>query len=306
VWFHDVDSLRSMELFRMRGDRGTFVERIQLESTSTHSGNVQKERENAITSTVSAGDQIIAINGLDVSTMSLEDIESFLKDPPPLTEAKRDDESHDHNLNVLQLPDSTEPSMSSSANYSVSGDASDRDDSALSALSNTSKPAKRAKALMRRSTKNKLMSFMKLNKEQKAKTEGPIRVTFRRVILCPYFSPLILYREIKKAIQNHALSLHSLQLSVHSDVADKSYRKQRPKGNQADLQELLQQSGIAAITSVEFRAEHFILFWNLAWHFSNLRLPIHFLRSAFEDEKEMVTPDIDDLIHFVPLDSAHK
>ena len=307
VWFHDIDSLKSIHFFRMRGDRGTFVERIQVDSDADDS---QRERENAILSTVSIGDQIVAVNGQNVSEMALADIESLIEDPPP-SESKTDDVAHDQHLQLPDGADTTEPSVSSSANYSVSGDVSDRHDSD-SAVSQSKRVRSKLK---KQTTKSKLMSFMKLNKESKPKPQGPICVTFRRVILCPYFSPLILYREIKKAIQNHALALQAkgdlLQQQQHDqhtadEVENKSYRKQRAKTDQADLHKLLQQSGISAITSVEFRMEHFILFWNLAWHFSNLRLPIHFLRGAFENEEEICTPDIDDLIQFVPLDNDSK
>merc|ERR1712129_218838 len=148
--------------------------------------------------------------------------------------------------------------------------------------------------------------------------ESPVCITFRKVVLCPYFSPLILYREIKKVMQNYALS--SLQNedenwnktrgsvdmtnSNDEEKEEKSYRK--PKNMEAEkeqIKKILLENGIDAISSIEFRNQHPELFWNLAWHFSNLRLPIHFLQNAFdENSNEMKTQQIDDLIHYIPLD----
>merc|ERR550525_459212 len=220
--------------------------------------------------------------------MSLEDIETLIETPPPALTAD--------NLNVLKLPDN-ELSFSSSHAYSESGNISVSGDELV-------EPKKRR--LKKRSTKSRLMKLMKLSKEADEQSEptGPICVTFRRAILCPYFSPLILYREIKKAIQNHAISLATSSGDDHKESESKSYRKQKPNLDKLDVQKWLQQSGITAITSPEFRKDHFEIFWNLAWHFSNLRLPIYFLRSAFENEEEMDTPAIDDLIQFVPLETA--
>merc|ERR1712176_592920 len=222
----------------MRGDGGTFVESIDFDaSKSSSSQNVKygtpqwhrmRERENAITSTVSPGDQIVAINGHDVSTMALDDIEALIENPPSALTAD--------NLNVLQLPDN-ELSVSSSANYSESGNVSN-----VSELGDDGMEPKKRK-LKKRSTKSRLMKLMKLSKEEddgQSEFKGPICVTFRRVVLCPYFSPLILYREIKKAIQNHALSLAaSSDGDDHKESESKSYRKQKANLDKLDVQKWL-------------------------------------------------------------------
>merc|ERR1712176_382973 len=142
------------------------------------------------------------------------------------------------------------------------------------------------------------------------------------------------YREIKKVIQNHALSLsqknnkktsidnkiksrssfenvevmNESKINDHDETDDdehKSYRKNtkkiKQKTDKKNIKTLLQKSGISAISSIDFRMKHCELFWNLSWHFSNLRLPIHFLENAFYDKNEINTKQIDDLIHFVPL-----
>merc|ERR1712113_747780 len=211
----------------------------------------------------------------------MNEIYELLKNPPLI-------DVDDNNLNLPEI----ETSISSSNYSAAEGDAEEH-------------------KLKKQSTKSKLMKLMKLSKE---KDVSPVCITFRRAVLCPYFSPLILYREIKKVMQNHALSLSmkqkeqkvrkSVDESKENDE-DKSYRKQKQKDVGADkemIKNVLQQSGISAISSIDFRLKHCELFWNLSWHFSNLRLPIHFLQNAFdEDSNEMNTQQIDELIEYIPL-----
>ncbi|ETO36144.1 hypothetical protein RFI_00918 [Reticulomyxa filosa] len=58
----------------------------------------------------------------------------------------------------------------------------------------------------------------------------------------------------------------------------------RPTGN---LKEIMLLCGLDAINNVEFRTGHPQLFWNLVWHLSNLRLPLHFFEAAFDNSKDI-------------------
>lgn len=293
----DVAALQSLEFFRMRGANDTFVEHISFESTATKM--------------IKVGDQIMAINGCAVTDQSMSEIYELLKHPPP--------PPHMDDANHLHLPSEIESSVSSS-NYSDNLHEHAGDQKPL-----TQQQLQQNK-LKKQSTKSKLMKLMKLSKEKN--DESPVCITFRRAVLCPYFSPLILYREIKKVMQNHALLLNQKKEEskgsktrgsvniyeektngddVKQNEENKSYRKQRKKTSMDAEKEaikiVLQQSGISAISSIDFRMKHCELFWNLSWHFSNLRLPIHFLQNAFdEDSNEMNTQQIDELIEYVPLD----
>eukprot|EP00483_Globobulimina_turgida_P013236 UN13260 len=137
---------------------------------------------------ICVGDQIVDINGLDVTDKSLLNIYQIMKDPP-----------RTNNSNLMQIPD-IEESLSSQNSKS-------HDIEAKRNNNNEEVARKQHSKLKKQSTKSKLMKLMKLNdKSDRSRGYDPICVTFRRVVLCPYFSPLILYREIKKVIQNHALS----------------------------------------------------------------------------------------------------
>ncbi|ETO14235.1 hypothetical protein RFI_23137 [Reticulomyxa filosa] len=58
-------------------------------------------------------------------------------------------------------------------------------------------------------------------------------------------------------------------------------------GTTPTLKEIMLLCGVDAISNVEFRTKYPQLFWNLVWHFSNLRLPLYFLEGAFDDSKEI-------------------
>merc|ERR1712130_1080085 len=229
------------KFFRMRGDKGTFVENVGNTPNMIH-----------------IGDQIVAINGWDITNKTMEEIYKLLKDPPiPLKE----------NLNVEDIKNEE---------YFH-------------------------KLKKKQSTKSKLINFINGNKIDH---HHPVCITFRRAILCRYLSPLILYREIKKVIHDHALSLSQEKQKndglIEEQNENKSYRKKIKK--KQNIKQLLQQSGISAISSSDFRIKHQELFWNLSWHFTNLRLPITFLQNAFDPHSNQInTPNIDDLIHFVPF-----
>eukprot|EP01084_Bolivina_argentea_P058774 107302_1 len=285
VWFHNIQSIKALNFFKMRGDKGTYIKNINFNNISNQ--NINKERQNAIINTISEGDQITNINGKDITNKSLNEIYEIIRNPPII---------NDNNL--IKVPDIEESlSSRSKSDYDTNDDNNEH-----------------SHKLKKQSTKSKLMKLMKLN-DKNNKNSQPICITFRRVVLCPYFSPLILYGEIKKVIQNHALSQsnnYKTRGSVSNILADEnkendsntpnrnSYRKKNNISKE-DIKKLLQDSGISAISTIDFRIKHCELFWNLAWHFSNLRLPLHFLQNAFEDKSQMNTAQIDDLIDFVPL-----